>query len=97
MELTERVAQRAFEAKPAPQALVAFAVGVNATLKAQLAPAARDAAHDALESMKSDALPPVKLGVMFVMALAVLLLSSNASVGLVPPISWSQNTVLPPV
>jgi len=64
---------------------VAFAVGVNAMLYAQLLFAASEVAQEELEIVKSVVLPEVNPAVMPVIALLVLLLSSKGSVGLVPP------------
>jgi hypothetical protein len=85
------------EALPVAQAEVAFAVGANATLKLQLALAASDAAQEEFAMVKSVVLPLAKLAATALMALAVLLLSSKGSGELLPPITWSQNTVVPVV
>jgi hypothetical protein len=85
------------EALPAAQADVAFAVGANATLKLQLALAASDAAQEEFAMVKSEVLPFVKPAATPLIALAVLLLSSKGSGELLPPMTWSQNTVVPVV
>jgi hypothetical protein len=68
-------------------ALVALAAGVKATLYAQLLFAASEVAQEEFEIVKSVVLPLVKLALMPVIALLELLLSSKASVGLVPPMT----------
>ena len=84
------------DALPAGQALVALAVGAKATLNVQLALAGSEAAHEEFAIVKSPELPAVKLAATPLMAPAVLLLSSNGCVGLVPPITWSQKSVEAP-
>jgi hypothetical protein len=65
------------DALPTAQAVVALAVGANATLKLQLAFAASEAAQEEFAMVKSVVLPAVKLAVTPLIALAVLLLSSK--------------------